>query len=101
MSNTSDSVADAFSDGSKFLFVALAVIPCVAFGWMLERRRRRRLDRVVARFLQDEYPELRPAQDPLPTYFELAVEDTTNWLTSWKWRDAQVRCLFGPCGASI
>ncbi|KZV74467.1 hypothetical protein PENSPDRAFT_749223 [Peniophora sp. CONT] len=90
MSNSAGSPADVFGSGSKFLFVAFAVIPCVALGWMLERRRRRRLDAVVARFLEEEYPELRPVENHrIPSYFELAVADTEAWLTSWKWTDAQ------------
>ncbi|VDC06070.1 unnamed protein product [Peniophora sp. CBMAI 1063] len=84
-----DSANNIFGSGSKYLFVALAVIPCVALGWMLERRRRRRLDAVVARFMLEEYPELRSAENRVPAYYELAVEDTSPWLTSWTWKDAQ------------
>ena len=89
--NIDGSTVDIFGSGSKFLFVALAVIPCVALGWTLERRRRRRLDAVVARFLLEEYPELRPAEVHVPSYTELAIADTTAWLKSWTWKDAQVR----------
>lgn len=94
MSDSGDGAGvDVFGSGSKFLFVALAVVPCVACGWLLERRRRRRLDAAVARFLQEEYQELRPVEGRVPSYFELAVADTTAWLAGWSWQDAQVRVL--------
>ena len=91
-SGNDDDPTNIFGSGSKYLFVALAVVPCVALGWMLERRRRRRLDAVVARFMLEEYPELRHVEpDRVPSYYELAIADTAAWLGSWKWQDAQVR----------